>query len=332
MKKLVFGMIILLLMSCKETAKLEFSMKGTTNGIDNGTILYLKNVLNGNRIDSTIVNNDSFLFKPKQIESPLLVVLETKDGSLYRVIWLENNQMTFDGTRTTFDKAIVTGSESDILIQSLIKEVGSLPRDERREKEIEFVKNNPNSRVSAHVLSTYATTWGKRITKELFEQFSTENKTSAYAEKIKKYIRLNKDPKIGEKFVDFEMKDSKGNLKRLSDLNGKVVLLEFWASWCQPCLRENPNLVKTYKRFNSKGFEIFAVSLDQDKNSWLNAIEKDNLNWEHVSDLKGFGNEALIVYGINGIPNNFLIDDKGVIIGRNLRGELLNQKLTEILN
>ena len=100
---------------------------------------------------------------------------------------------------------------------------------------------------------------------------------------------------------------------------------------CGPCRQENPNLVKTYQKFKSEGFEVFAVSLDQEKESWLQAIETDSLNWEHVSDLKGSDNEASLIYGISGIPDNFLIDRNGVIIGRNLRGNELNEKLTELM-
>jgi len=127
------------------------------------------------------------------------------------------------------------------------------------------------------------------------------------------------------------MEDENGKLKKLSDIKGKTVLLEFWASWCGPCRRENPNLVKTYENFSSKGFEIFAVSLDVDKDSWQKAIAKDGLNWKHVNDLKGQSNEASLIYGVSGIPDNFLISANGEIIGRNLRGESLNQKLKEIL-
>ena len=131
--------------------------------------------------------------------------------------------------------------------------------------------------------------------------------------------------------IDFFRENSIDSLKKLSELKGKVILLEFWASWCGPCRQENPNLVKTYKNFKPKGFEIFAVSLDENKESWLRAIEKDNLNWEHVSDLKGDRNEASLIYGVNGIPDNFLIAENGEIIGRNLRGDKLNRILKEIL-
>ncbi len=329
MKKVFFGIITLLVISCNEKPQTEFSLNGKTKGIENGTTLYLDN--ENNTIDSTKIENNTFVFKSKLADSPLQVILRTKDFSQYRFLWAENKLMTFDATKTDFRNAKITGSESENLSFSLSQKIDTLPRKERQKLEIEFVKNNPNSVVSASMLSLYSTTWGKDKTKALYEQFSKENKNSKFGKQITKYIELNKEPKIGEQFADFEMEDQNGKLKKLSAVKGKTVLLEFWASWCGPCLQENPNLVKTYKKFNPKGFEVFAVSLDSDKESWLKEIKKGNLIWEHVSDLKGRGNEASLIYGINGIPDNFLIAENGEIIGRNLRGEKLNIKLKEIL-
>lgn len=329
MKKIIFGIITLLAISCNEKTETEFSLNGTTNGIENGTTLYLD--IENNTIDSTKIENNTFVFKSKLSNSPLQVIIRTKDFSQYRFLWAENKPMTFDATKTDFRNAKITGSETENLSFSLSQKIDTLPRKERQKLEIEFVKNNPNSIVSASMLSLYSTTWGKKKTKELYEQFSKENKESKFGKEIFEYIELNKEPKVGEQFVDFETEDQNGNLKRLSDIKGKAVLLEFWASWCGPCRQENPNLVKTYEKYNPKGFEIFAVSLDEDRESWLKAIEKDSLNWGHVSDLKGQRNEASLIYGINGIPDNFLITENGEIIGRNLRGEKLNQKLKEIL-
>ena len=127
------------------------------------------------------------------------------------------------------------------------------------------------------------------------------------------------------------MEDVNGNVRKLSDLKGKIILLEFWAAWCGPCRKENPALVKTYNKFNEKGFEIFAVSLDEYKGMWFRAIERDHLPWIHVSDLKGVKNEANLIYGVKRIPDNFLISKSGEIIGRDLRGEELTQKLHELL-
>jgi len=328
MKKIILGLTIIFF-SCNEKKNTEFSLNGTTSGIQNGTTLYLdyKNEL----IDSTKVENNTFKFNSKLPKSPIQVLLRTKDLSNYRFLWVENNPMTFDATKTDFRNAKITGSESENLSFSLHQKIDTLPRNERQKMEMEFVKKNPNSIVSASMLSFYSTTWGKEKTKELYEQLSIENKNTLFGKEITKYIELNKNPKIGEQFVDFESENQNGELKKLSDLKGKVVLLEFWASWCGPCRQENPNLVKTYEKFNPKGFEIFAVSLDQDKENWLKAIKKDSLSWEHVSDLKGQGNEASLIYGVNEIPDNFLISESGEIIGRNLRGEKLNQKLKKLL-
>ena len=128
------------------------------------------------------------------------------------------------------------------------------------------------------------------------------------------------------------MENTIGEMKKLSDFNDKIILLEFWASNCGPCRQENPNLVKTYESYQPKGFEIFAVSQDTKKTNWLKAIEEDGLPWLQVSDLKGRDNSASLIYGINAIPDNFLIDKNGIIIGRNLRGEKLNEKLASLLN
>jgi peroxiredoxin/competence transcription factor ComK len=329
MKKIILGIITLIAISCNEKIEPEFSLTGMTNGIENGNMLYLD--FDNKPIDSTKVENNSFVFTTKLTTSPMNLWIHNKDFSNYRSFWAEDKSMTFDATKTDFRNAKILGSESETLSFGLHQKIDTLPRNERQKSEIEFVKNNPNSIVSASMLSIYSTTWGKEKTKELYEQLSKENKNSKFGQEIAKYIELNKEPKIGEQFADFESENQNGELKKLSDLKGKVILLEFWASWCGPCRQENPNLVKTYEKFNPKGFEIFAVSLDQDKESWLKAIEKDSLNWEHVSDLKGQRNEASLIYGINGIPDNVLIAENGEIIERNLRGEKLNQKLKQIL-
>lgn len=332
MRKLIFGIITLLIISCKEKRKEQFSLIGTTNGIENGTYLYLDKISDEKIIDSVKVENNSFSFQTKLSQTPLQVVLRTKDFSHYRFLWLENNQMEFDGSESDFRNAIVTGSITENLSQSLSREIDTLPRNERLKREMEFVKNNPKSVVSANILSVYSTTWGKEKTKELFDQFSIDNKNSEYGKSISKYIELNKNPKVGEKYVDFEMENTIGEMKKLSDFNDKIILLEFWASNCGPCRQENPNLVKTYESYQPKGFEIFAVSQDTKKTNWLKAIEKDGLPWLQVSDLKGRDNSASLIYGINAIPDNFLIDKNGIIIGRNLRGEKLNEKLASLLN
>lgn len=239
--------------------------------------------------------------------------------------------MTFNETKLGFRFANVTGSIAESLSEKLVNETESLSKKERLEKAMDFVVENPNSIHSAYILSAYSTTWGKKKSKELFLNLSKENRNSEYGENISKYIEINKSTEIGDSYVDFEMENTKGVKRKLSEFKGKLVLLEFQASNCAPCRQENPNLIKTYEKYKPKGFELFAVSQDINKKSWMKAIEKDKLPWIQVSDLKGQSTLASLIYGINGIPDNFLIDKNGIIIGRNLRGEKLNEKLAEIL-
>ena len=131
---------------------------------------------------------------------------------------------------------------------------------------------------------------------------------------------------------EIALENPSGNIMKLSDLKGKVVLIDFWASWCGPCRAENPNVVKMYQKFKDKGFTIFSVSLDEDAAKWEEAISKDKLAWEfHVSDLKGWKSSVVANYGIEGIPFTVLVNKEGKIIGKNLRGEKLEETLNELL-
>lgn len=136
---------------------------------------------------------------------------------------------------------------------------------------------------------------------------------------------------VGKVPPDIALPDPQGDTLRLSSLRGKVVLLDFWASWCSPCRRENPNLVRNYEKYHKKGFEIFQVSLDRTKEAWIKGIRDDHLDqWYHVSDLGYWQSAVVRLYHIQGIPTNFLLDRDGKIIARNLRGRALSDKLAQI--
>ncbi|OMP30080.1 TlpA disulfide reductase family protein [Mangrovimonas sp. DI 80] len=139
---------------------------------------------------------------------------------------------------------------------------------------------------------------------------------------------------IGKPAPEFSAPDTNGNVVALKDLRGKATIIDFWASWCGPCRRENPNVVKVYEKYHDKGLEIIGVSLDKEgqKDRWLQAIEADNLTWNHVSNLKYFQDPVAQQYNIRSIPSTYILDENGIIVAKNLRGPALEAKIAELLD
>jgi thiol-disulfide isomerase/thioredoxin len=167
------------------------------------------------------------------------------------------------------------------------------------------------------------------IDKRLYSQYAS----SKYAQEL--HVRVNKlrSTAVGQVVSDIVMQDPYGKTIALSSLRGKYVLVDFWASWCGPCRRENPNVVKLFNKYKDKGFDIYSVSLDDNKDAWMRAINSDQLLWaSHVSDLKKWGSSVVPQFNIEGIPYTMLLDADGRIIAKNLRGEQLEAKLKEIFN
>jgi peroxiredoxin len=168
----------------------------------------------------------------------------------------------------------------------------------------------------------------KMYGQQFVDKYGNEMPEAASAIKGK-LVRM-KSTVAGGEAPDFTMDQPDGTPLSLQDFRGKVTLIDFWASWCGPCRRENPNVVKMYEEYHDKGFEILGVSLDKSKDKWLAAIEKDGLTWKHVSDLKGWQNEVAKIYGVRSIPHTVLVDEEGKIIARGLRGARLEQELAKI--
>ena len=174
--------------------------------------------------------------------------------------------------------------------------------------------------------------------KEVDAALTAKYPTSKYLANLKKDInafevQAQKAGKlaVGSVAPDFSLQTPEGKILTLSSFRGKVVLVDFWASWCGPCRKENPNVVAMYKKYHNKGFEVYSVSLDDDKDKWLKAIQADGLVWNHASDLKGWQSQAAQLYGVDAIPFTLLLDKEGKILGKGLRGEELEQKVVEAL-
>jgi peroxiredoxin len=202
-----------------------------------------------------------------------------------------------------------------------------------------FLLENPGSVASVYAFNRYIQAkpqFDVEKTKPLFATLpdSIRNATSglAFQKRMESVVTFDKTVVEGKDAPDFEQNDTAGNPVKLSSFRGKYVLLDFWASWCGPCRAENPAVVKAYSKFHDKGFEILGVSLDQPgaRDKWLKAIHDDKLPWTHVSDLQYWNNAAVKLYGVQGIPQNFLIDPQGKIVARSLRGADLEKKLGEI--
>ncbi|HWK06753.1 MAG TPA: TlpA disulfide reductase family protein [Puia sp.] len=199
--------------------------------------------------------------------------------------------------------------------------------------EEDFIRANGNSYVSLDLLagrSSVSTLIDPITFEPLYNGLSENLKSTAKGKKMAANLASAKKFALGAPVLNFTQNDTSGNPVSSASLKGKYVLIDFWASWCGPCRMENPNLLKAYNQFKDKNFEILGVSLDDKKQPWVEAIQKDKTPWIHVSDLKGWENVVAMEYGITAVPQNFLIDPNGIIIAKNLRGDALSKKLTEI--
>ena len=198
----------------------------------------------------------------------------------------------------------------------------------------DYAKENPNSPIALYAVNQYA---GWDINAEevgpLFAALPAATQQSASGKNLNDRLEIARKTAIGNYAMEFTQNDTLGTPVSLSSFKGKYLLVDFWASWCGPCRRENPNVVKAFQQFKNKNFHILSVSLDQPgaKEKWMDAIHKDNLTWSHVSDLKYWENDVAKQYGIRAIPQNFLLDPTGKIVAKNLNGEDLQKKLASLI-
>ena len=238
-------------------------------------------------------------------------------------------QKQMEGLKSRYMAASSAGQQDSV---KAIEAAAAKIQDKSGKNFKAFIRHNPNS-----IMAVYSTLTLINPEEEypfadsMLTVFKKTQPSSKYTKALNERLTKLGSVTIGHQAPDITLAAPDGSTKSLSSLKGKYVLIDFWASWCGPCRRENPNVVKMYNKYKDKGFEIFGVSFDQNKEKWEKAIADDKLTWSHVSDLKGWESSAAKLYNITAIPHTVLIDKEGKIIAKNLRGAALEAKLAEVL-
>lgn len=358
---IVTALIAILMIASCDTKKSDgppfyYSLNVPIPKAENVTQVFVSYEIAGNKYIDTLAFNDKPIHFSKALDQPVAATLYTDNSSVQPLsVLLANEELRLE----IGEKSIKTNA-SEIQVDFLyltendrirpnyfplygelsknndtvgLKKLGvifdSLKNDDVK-KSMNYFKANKNSLLSLFSFNRFATFSAdySKIEKD-FSLLPDWAKNSPDGKNILAKIEGAKSAQINTKAKGFTQLSSTGQKISLDAYQGKYVLLDFWASWCAPCRKEHPNLIKTYEEFKNKNFDILSVSLDDKRNNWLQAIEKDKLTWTQISDLKGQQNEIAIEYGVQSVPANFLINPDGLIIAKNIKGEALKKMLGE---
>jgi peroxiredoxin len=355
-----------ILFSCSNTPNNEnnFTINATINSEDiTGTAVLLKREAGEwITLDSSMVENKAFSFAGK-IDMPEVFYINFKGQRGYAPVFAEAADIVVKIDMGNISNPEVTGSETHTIYKSYTDESDAYDRQledmwtqikenqeagneeeaiklkeqfdqidaEKSDFVLQFAKENNSSVASAYIVLRNVYNYDETDLEPVVNAFDPSISTSSYVKTLSDRVETMKRTAVGQPAVDFTMVDPEGTPVALSSLYGSYLLVDFWASWCGPCRRENPNVVNAFNKYHEKGFDILGVSFDKDKEKWLKAVEDDKLTWSHVSDLKGWDNAAGKLYAISSIPANILLDPEGKIIAKNLREEDLHNKLAELL-
>ena len=306
-----------------------------------GKIVYLQK--DGQVLDSALIENWDAVFNTPVCEDNEMYGIMLKGWRRPFPFFTDNVDVTLEGDAQNPNAILVKGSESQSRLDAFTKSYNDLEakleadstmaqadKDEVLKMHcFDYVWENPIDPVAHYVLYRYKWAFGPCEMRTMIDNIHHADSTlvTSNLKQAEEYVEKQESVQAGQPMINFVQNDPDGNPVILSELaQDKLLLIDFWASWCPDCRKENPNVVAAYQKFHDQGFDILGVSFDTNKEAWLAAIEKDGLTWTHVSDLQGWSNAAGALYSIAFIPQNALIKD-GVIVARNLEGEELMEEV-----
>lgn len=343
-KTFLWAAMILMMAACTSHKEPQFNIQVNLANADGQTVYLQKD---GQVLDSAVIQNWDAAFKTPVCSDNEMYAIMLKKWRRPFSFFTDNKDIRLEGDAQNPNAIVVKGSETQDRLVAFNESYYALeskleadstvnPADGEEMLKMhcfDYVWENPKDPVAHYVLYRYKWAFGPCELRTMIDNIHHADSTlvTSNLKLAEDYVEKLESVQPGQPIIDFTQNDPDGNPVTLSKLaEGKLLLVDFWASWCPDCRKENPNVVAAYNKYHDKGFDVLGVSFDTDRTAWLAAIEKDGLTWTHVSDLQGWGNAAGELYSIAFIPQNALIKD-GKIVARNLEGEALMQEIEEKL-